>query len=105
MKKSRGEILIAIKQTLKTINPDARVILFGSQARGDASPDSDWDILVILNKPKIEPSDFDTISYPLYELGWTEGEHFSAKLYTRSEWQKRSFTSFYKNVEREGILL
>ncbi|HAQ20884.1 MAG TPA: nucleotidyltransferase domain-containing protein [Prolixibacteraceae bacterium] len=105
MKKSREEILKAIKKTLKSISPEARVILFGSQARGNANPDSDWDILVILDKPKIESSDFDNISFPLYELGWNIGEHFSAKLYTRSDWQKRSFTPFYKNVEKEGILI
>lgn len=105
MKKSREELLSAIRLTLKAITPDARVILFGSQARENARPDSDWDILVILDKPKIESSDFDDISYPLYELGWKEGEHFSAKLYTKAEWLKRSFTPFYKNVEKEGILL
>jgi len=105
MKKSREELLSAIKHTLSTITPDARVILFGSQARGTALPDSDWDLLVILDKPKIEPSDFDNISYVLYELGWKEGEHFSPKLYTKDEWNKRSFTLFYKNVEKEGILL
>ncbi|MBI5843693.1 MAG: nucleotidyltransferase domain-containing protein [Deltaproteobacteria bacterium] len=27
------------------------VILFGSRARGDAEPDSDMDVLVILNEP------------------------------------------------------
>jgi uncharacterized protein len=105
MKKSRKEILKAIKNTLKTITPDAKTILFGSQARGDSKSDSDWDILIILDKPKIEPTDFDTISYPLYELGWQEGEFFSVKLYTKSEWLKRSFTPFYKNIEKEGILL
>ncbi|HAH26065.1 MAG TPA: nucleotidyltransferase domain-containing protein [Prolixibacteraceae bacterium] len=105
MKKSREELLSTIKQTLTTIAPDARVILFGSQARGTALPDSDWDILVILDKVKIETSDFDNISFALYELGWKEGEHFSPKLYTKEEWMKRSFTPFYKNVEKEGILL
>ena len=32
----------------------AKVILFGSQARGDAKEDSDWDILILLNKDKVE---------------------------------------------------
>ena len=105
MKKSKEEILTAIKQLLKNSSPGARVILFGSRARNNAKTDSDWDIIIILNKPKIEPSDFDTISYPLYELGWSLGEKFSSKIYTVSEWQKRQFTPFYKNVENEGILL
>lgn len=105
MKKSREELLTTIKNALKIIVPDARVILFGSQARGNASDGSDWDILVILDKTKIEPSDFDNISYPLYELGWTEGEHFSTKLYTKAEWLKRRFSPFYKNVEKDGVLL
>lgn len=105
MKKSKDEILKSIKQTLQAIVPDAVIILFGSRARGDARPDSDWDILVLLDKPKIESSDFDNITYPLYELGWKEGELFSTKLYTKAEWLKRSFTLFYKNIEKEGILL
>ena len=62
MKKSKEELLIAIRSTLKAIIPDARAILFGSQARGDTRSDSDWDILVILDKARIEPSDFENIS-------------------------------------------
>ncbi len=105
MRKPREEILHLIKEAVHSIVPDAKVILFGSRARGDERNDSDWDLIVLLNKPKIEPSDFDEISYPLYELGWKEGEQISPKLYTVKEWMKRSFTLFYKNVEHEGIVL
>jgi predicted nucleotidyltransferase len=105
MKKSKEEILKIIKKKLASVNPEARIILYGSQARGDARENSDWDLLVILNKSKIESSDFDTISYPIFELGLNEGVFFSTKLYTKAEWEQRSFTPFYKNVEKEGIRL
>jgi uncharacterized protein len=101
----KKDILQKVKQTLKMAAPDARILLYGSRARGDGQRDSDWDILVILNKQKIESSDYDLISYPIYELGWQEDVMFSVKLYTQAEWNERSFTPFYKNVEKEGIVL
>jgi predicted nucleotidyltransferase len=105
MKSTREQLLQSIKSVLVSAVPDGKIILFGSQARGDANKDSDWDLLILLDKPQIEPSDFDTISYPLYELGWNEGEQFSPKLYTVKDWLKRSFTPFFKNIEKEGIVL
>jgi len=105
MKSTREELLKSIKNLILSVVPDGKIILFGSQARGDAHSGSDWDLLILLNKPKIENSDFDRISYPLVELGWSEGEQFSPKLYTLNEWMKRSFTPFYKNIQNEGILL
>lgn len=105
MKSTREELLLSIKNIITSVVPNGKIILFGSQARGDAKNDSDWDLLILLDKAVIESSDFDTISYPLYELGWSEGEQFSPKLYTVKDWMKRSFTPFYKNVENEGIVL
>jgi predicted nucleotidyltransferase len=45
------EIIVA--RIVETIQPD-KIILFGSRARGDARPDSDYDILVIKesNEPR-----------------------------------------------------
>ena len=36
-----------VKATVRQIDPQAEVILFGSRARGDARKDSDWDFLVL----------------------------------------------------------
>lgn len=65
------EVLKSIQKKAESIMPkDAKVILFGSRARRDAKADSDWDILVLLNKDKIDEQDHDNYTYPLWELGW-----------------------------------
>lgn len=102
---TRESILQEIKRTLHAVAPDAKAILFGSRARNDAREDSDWDILILIEKDKIKNEDFDTVAYPLFELGWTIGEMINPVLYTFNEWRKRSFTIFHKNVEEEGIVL
>jgi len=104
MAKDKEYILDSIKETAAKVMPsNAKVILFGSQARGGAHGDSDWDILILLNKARIEHSDFDDVAYPLVELGWDIGAEINPILYTYEDWQKRDFTPFYKNVVQEGI--
>lgn len=105
MKQTREYILSEIKTFLHTADPNARAMLFGSRARDDAREDSDWDVLVLIEKDKVRNEDFDNIAYPLIELGWTIGEKINPVLYTFSEWEKRSFTIFHKNVEEEGIAI
>lgn len=95
-----------IKTLRRQVVPqDGRLVLFGSRARGDYRPDSDWDLLILLNKDKVTMSDYANISYPFAELGWEIGEEIHPIIYTQSEWEKRHFTPFYKNVMKEGIAL
>jgi len=97
------KILSEIQSVKRRILPNGRVILFGSQARGDARPDSDWDLLVLLNKEKISYEDENRYAYPFAEMGWDYGTYISVKLYTENEWQQRSFTPFYHNVQKDGV--
>ena len=54
----KNEIIHSIRETARQVMPSgSRVILFGSQARGDAHHESDWDILILLNKDKVELDD------------------------------------------------
>jgi predicted nucleotidyltransferase len=98
-----SQIFNRIRSVKRRILPNERVILFGSQARGDARPDSDWDLLVLLNKPKRESSDFEIYGYPFAEIGLDTGTHISTKVFTETEWEQGKIFPFYKNVMREGI--
>ena len=83
--------------------PNDRMILFGSQARGDARPDSDWDLLVLLDKEKSAFEDEDNYTYPFTELGWGHGVAINSVLYTKEQWRQGEIFPFYKNVMRDGI--
>ena len=102
----KTDILQSITERLREVLPlGAHAILFGSRARGDARHDSDWDVLILLDKPKIESADYDNVSYPLVELGWSLNECISPVLYTFKDWVKQHFTPFYHNVKDEVIRL
>jgi len=97
------QIFENIRMLKQQLLPNERVILFGSQARGDAHPDSDWDLLVLLNKEKSNfIEDNDNYGYPFTELGWNYGVAINPIVYAKKEWE--SYPSVLKyNVEREGI--
>lgn len=103
---NRGKVARGVTDILNRLHaPLAHVILFGSRARGDARKDSDWDILILLDKDRITPEDMDTISYPIREFGWDIDEVLNPIMYTTQEWKAKSFTPFYKNVMKEGVPL
>jgi predicted nucleotidyltransferase len=92
-----------ICQLKRQILPSETVILFGSQARGDQNKDSDWDLLVLLDKDTKTSEDEDNLGYPFAKMGWAYGEDVNAILYTKSQWEESKITPFYQNVMQEGI--
>ena len=102
---SYSDILHQIQHIGRRVLPeDARLYLYGSRARGDYRENSDWDLLILLNRPQ-EASDFQNIAYPIMELGFDLGEYFSVQTYSQKEWNAMSFLPYYKNVEQDKIVL
>ena len=102
---SHADILYQIQQIGRQVLPeDAHLLLYGSRARADYRENSDWDLLILLNRPK-ESSDFQNIAYPIMELGFDLGENFSVQTYSQQEWDSMSFLPFYKNVKQDKIVL
>lgn len=81
----------------------SQVWLYGSRARGEATCDSDWDILILVNKASIKSSDEDDYSFPFVMAGWHHASSVSPMLYTFEDWKRRAHTPFYANVEHDKI--
>jgi len=92
-----------IRQLKRQLIPNEKVILFGSQARGDAREDSDWDLLLIVNSDSTNLDDEIKYSYPFAKLGWAHNIDLNVLLYSENDWEKRNFMPFYKNVLKDGI--
>ena len=109
--KNKGIVLArntisALRALGQEILPEgSRLWLYGSRARGDEREDSDWDLLLLLNKDRLDDNDFNTLSYPFIELGLDQGQYFSTQMYTQKDWQTMSFMPFYKNVEHDKVVI
>lgn len=99
-------VIESIKGVAKEILPKGSALwLYGSRARGDARDDSDWDLLLLLDKQVIGQEDYFNYAYPLLEKGWDLGQDFSVHTYTKSQWNNAPHAMFYYNVENDKIVL
>lgn len=82
----KAQMINHIKQTAANVLPKGSTLyLYGSRARGDYHDDSDWDLLILLDKPKIVHEDFDNYSYPFVLMGWNLGADVRPHAYTKDE--------------------
>ena len=95
-------MLDTLKRDIIALLPaGASVLLFGSRARGTHRPDSDWDLLVLLNREgRSTWEDYDNVGSPL-----NLGQDVNTIIQTREEWKQKHFTPFYKNVMNDAIVL
>jgi len=105
---NRTAYIEQIKSVISKVAPTSEVILYGSEARGDAREDSDIDLLILVDKDEISYQEKVDITNPLFELELQNdcSVNISPLVYTRKQWYERPFrTPFYINVMNEGIRL
>ena len=93
----------AVRTLVEAYHP-VRIYLFGSRARGDAAPDSDYDLLLVV--PDDAAPEL-TRSRLAYERLWDTGTAADVLVVTRGFFESRSHlvASLPATVLREGKLL
>ena len=99
----QGLLSEVVRRLVHEFDPE-RVYLFGSQARGDAGADSDYDFLVLVREPveRVHP-------YAVRGMTALRGLPIAADVLVmdraRFEWESTSEASLSSTVRREGRVL
>jgi uncharacterized protein len=83
----------------------AKIILYGSYARGDFNEESDIDFMVLLNDEEVRTSrEILNIGDKLYDLSVSFLTMISAQVIPKFHFEK-SNNLFYKNIKKDGQIV
>src|SRR5438093_9760158 len=97
-------ILQQIKDVVRKADPTAEVILFGSRARGDFRPDSDWDVLIVTEK-EINNDYEEKMLHALLALEMELGICINYFFRSKKAWESPTAIPLYNEIKKEGIKL
>ena len=99
-------IIQSIRKKVNEIDRNAEVILYGSRARGDNKRESDWDVMILLDRKNVDKKVEQAFRHHLFDLELEIGVPISVFVYSKSDWEgKYSITPLYKSIKKEGIII
>ncbi len=78
-----------------------RAVLFGSRARGDARPDSDYDVAVFLRDMPDRWRELDRLADLSTDILYDHGEHIHAMPYNAGAYSER--TPLMHEIRKDGL--
>ena len=98
-------VIKAVKQRLYEILGDRaqKIILFGSRSRGDAEEDSDYDVLLLVDKRTREmENQVDDIAYEMLD---SYGAVVVIFVFEIETFERETQEPLFCNIRREGVIL
>lgn len=104
MTTQEARLLSEMKRKLRQRLSLNRLVLFGSRARGDADPDSDMDVLIVV-EGTVDAEVEDYVRLCAWEVGVERGIVVVPVTVSRAEWQDGPLSSslLALAVEKEGV--
>ena len=97
-------LLDQLRQGVQRFLPTATVLLYGSVARGTPGPESDYDILIVVDEP-LSAQEEDRIRDSIFDLEMASGAVISTQFISKNELIAHSAMPFLLEVGKDGILL
>ncbi len=106
VKGSEANLLAQVKEAVRRAAPNADVILFGSRARGNARPDSDYDLLVLTDQP-VSLALEEKIREQVYPIEFDTGAVLTLLAYSKADWASPRCQAMplHAHVQRDGVRL
>jgi len=105
LKPEEDSIIAFIKQRLYEVLGDQarQIILFGSRSRGDAEADSDYDVLLLVDKRTREmENQVDDIAYEMLDK---YGAVVIIFVFEMETFERETQEPLFCNIRREGVVL
>ncbi len=97
------QIVAEFKEKVRVVYPEAEIYFYGSRITRTHREDSDYDVLVILNK--VDPPIRDRVYDIAWETGFKYDAFISPVLVEQEEFSRLSASPFFNNVKHTGMVI